>query len=91
MPPVVTVASPANTSVLSGTSAPLTFVVDASQNLDLTHFTTAQIQLLKSAPNGSFTTGTTTIAINPTITAVFLDEGIGGPGAETLSFTTTRR
>ena len=76
VPPVVTVASPVNNSV-SGT-APSKFVVDASQNLDLTHFTTAQIQLLQSAPNGSFTTGTTTIAINPTITVAYLDAGMEG-------------
>ena len=60
VPPVVTVASPANNSVINPSTAPLNFVVDASQNLDLTHFTTAQIQLLQSAPDGSFTgTGTT--------------------------------
>ena len=89
VPPVVTVASPANNSVINPSTASLTFVVDADKNLDLTHFTTAQIQLLESAPDGSFTgTGTTTIAINPTITPDYLDKGIGGPGAETLSFTT---
>ncbi len=91
-PPVVTVASPANNSVSS--TAPLKFVVDASQNLDLTHFTTAQIQLLESAPDGSFTgTGTTTIAISPTIIPDYLAQGsapgTGGLGPETLSFTTT--
>ena len=90
VPPVVTVASPANNSVFNQSTAPVTFVVDASQNLDLTHFTTAQIQLLESAPDGSFTTGTTAIAINPTITPVtYLDKGTGGPGKEQLSFTTT--
>ena len=87
VPPVVTLATPANNTVFNVTTTPLNFVVDASQNLDLTHFTAAQIQLLKSAPDGSFTTGTTTIAINPAITVDYLDKGIGGPGHETLSFT----
>ncbi len=87
-PPVVTVANPVNNSVINPSSTPFTFVVDASQNLDLTHFTTAQIQLLQSSSTGSFTTGTTVITINPTITVDYLDAGIGGPGAETLSFST---
>ena len=79
VPPVVTVASPANNSVINPSTAPLTFVVDANKNLDLTHFTTAQIQLLESAPDGSFTgTGTTTIAINPTITVDYLDKAAPG-------------
>ena len=88
VPPVVTVASPANASVINSSSGPLNFIVDASQNLNLSYFTTAQIQLLESAPDGSFTTGTTTIAINPNITVDYLDKGIGGPGAESLSFST---
>ncbi len=73
--PAVTVASPAPNSVLSQSTTPLTFVVDANKNMDLTHFTTAQIQLLKSSANGSFTTGTTTIAISPTITVKYLAAG----------------
>ena len=54
VPPAVSVTNPANNSVSAG-SAPSTFKVHANENLDLTHFTTGQIQLLKSAPNGSFT------------------------------------
>ncbi len=88
VPPVVTVASPANASVINPSTGPLNFVVDASQNLNLSYFTTSQIQLLQSAPDGSFTTGATTIAINPNITVDYLDKGIGGPGAETLTFST---
>ena len=80
IPPIVTVASPANNTVLNQSTAPLTFTVDADKNLDLTHFTTAQIQLLKSAPDGSFTTGTTTIPINSTITVNYLAAG-SAPGA----------
>src|SRR5208283_1530522 len=67
VPPVVTVANPANNSVINPSTAPFSFVVDASQNLDLTHFTPAQIQLLQSAPVVSIATATTAIAINPTI------------------------
>src|SRR5208337_4925411 len=80
VPPVVTVANPANNSAINPSTAPFSFVVDASQNLDLTHFTPAQIQLLQSAPDGSFATGTTAIAINPTITVDYLDKG-SAPGA----------
>ena len=91
-PPVVTVANPVNNSVINPSTAPLTFVVDANQNLDLTHFTTTQIQLLQSSPSGSFTSDTTAIAINPNITVNYLPRsapGAGGLGPETLSFTTS--
>ena len=57
-----------NTRDHQSTAGPLVFTVKTSENIDLTHFTTSQIQLLQSAPNGSFTgTGVTTIPINSNI------------------------
>jgi hypothetical protein len=87
VPPVVSVTSPVPNSVLSSSTGPLNFVVDTSENMDLTHFTTSQIQLLKSAPNGSFTgTGVTTIAVGSAITVKYLDAGTGGTGREEIDF-----
>ena len=91
--PTVVVTSPGNNTVIGSTTGPLAFTVETNENLDLTRFTPAQIVLLKSADNGSFTgPGVTTIPINPNITAVYLDAaangGSGGKGRMRITFTT---
>jgi hypothetical protein len=90
--PAVQVTSPPNNSVFTGGTGVQTFTVDASENLDLTHFTPAQIQLLQSNSSGSFTgTGVTNIPISSNISVTYLDSaaagGNGGNGRERLSFT----
>jgi hypothetical protein len=86
--PTVTVVNPANNSVIETSTGPFPFLVDTSQNMDLTHFTPSQIKLVKSAPNGSFTgPGTSIIAISPTITVDYLDKTTGGAGREAIHFT----
>jgi hypothetical protein len=91
-PPTVTITSPSSNSVIESSTSPLTFTVTTSENLDLTHFTQAQVQLLKSAPNGSFTgTGVTTIALDPTSftnNVTFVDAKTGGAGREKITFKT---
>ncbi len=92
--PTVTVTSPTPNSVITTPSGPQVFTVQTSENMDLTHFTTSQIQLLQSAPNGSFTgTGVTTIPINSNISVLFQDAtangGTGlGQGREQITFQT---
>ena len=77
--PTVSVTSPMPNSVITTTAGPQVFTVQTSQNMDLTHFTTSQIQLLQSAPNGSFTgTGVTTIPINSNISVLYQDATANG-------------
>ncbi len=57
----------------------------------MTHFTAASIQVVNAGPDGVLgTADDVTIPIDPTsITMTLLDKGIGGNGAEQISFSTS--
>ncbi|WP_165073598.1 hypothetical protein [Paludisphaera rhizosphaerae] len=86
----VAITNPTNGAVVSSPSSSYTFEFYTSKNLDLTHLTTSQIQLVRAGANGSFTGGTT-ITIDPTsISVTYLDSaaagGGGGKGSEKITF-----
>ncbi|MFO0954058.1 MAG: hypothetical protein U0835_23465 [Isosphaeraceae bacterium] len=85
--PNVSLTNPVADSVIDNATT-LSFTVQANENLDMTHFTPTQVQLLKSAPNGSFTgTGVTTIALDPaSFVVTYLDQGTGGTGRVQVVF-----
>lgn len=89
--PTVQITSPENNSFFSGTSGPQEFKVQTSENMDLTHFTAAQIRLIKSDSTGSFTgTGATNIPISSNISVLYQDAAANGgnglSGRELITF-----
>jgi len=90
-PPTVTFKSPTPNQVFTSlTNNEITFTITTSENIDMTHFTTASIQVVNAGPDGILgTADDVPVAINPSsITFTLLDKGIGGQGAEQISFTT---
>ena len=88
-PPVVTVTSPTEGQVVSSVnSGVLSFTINTSENIDLTHFNASSIDLVSAGPDGVLGTGDdVTIPIDPnSISVTYLDQGIGGPGAEQITF-----
>ena len=91
-PPTAQFVSPTSGQII--TSLPtgqVQFTITTSKNIDLTHFTAASIQVVSAGPDGILgTADDVPIAINPnSISVTYLDAGIGGKGAEQISFSTT--
>ncbi|AMV39418.1 Ig-like domain-containing protein [Planctomyces sp. SH-PL62] len=89
-PLVVKIDSPTNGSVVSNPTSDFGFQISANKNLDLTHLTTSQIQLVRAGADGTFASGTS-ITIDPASMLVrFLDSaaegGGGGKGRELVTF-----
>ncbi|MDR3620298.1 MAG: S8 family serine peptidase, partial [Paludisphaera borealis] len=84
------ITNPLNNAVIANPGSNFSFQVTANKNLDLTHFTASQIQLVQAGPDGTFNAGTI-INIDPaSITVTYLDAaangGGGGKGREIISF-----
>jgi hypothetical protein len=90
VPVTITIDNPGAGSVVSNPTSDFQFQLSANKNLDLTHLTTSQIQLVRAGADGTFANGTT-ITIDPaSITVQFLDSaamgGGGGKGRERITF-----
>jgi large repetitive protein len=88
-PPTVNITSPAGGQVVTSlNNGVLTFTITTSKNIDLTHFNASSIALVSAGPDGVLgTTDDVAIPINgSSISVKYLDQGIGGPGAEQITF-----
>jgi hypothetical protein len=87
--PTLAVTSPTAGQVLTSVSGGvLNFTVTTSQNIDLTSFNASSITLINAGPDGILgTSDDVTIPIDTsTIKVTYLNKGTGGPGAESISF-----
>ena len=87
--PTATFTSPTADQVITSlNNGVLTFTITTSKNIDLTHFNASSINLISAGPDGVLgTTDDVTIPINAaSISVTYLDKGIGGPGAEQITF-----
>jgi hypothetical protein len=91
-PPVVTYVSPTSGQVLTTLSnGQIKFTITSNENIDMTHFTAASIQVVNAGNDGVIgTTDDVTIPVDPaSITMKLLNLGTGGEGAEQITFTTS--
>ena len=91
--PTVQFASPTAGQVITSlTNGAVQFTITTSENIDLTHFTAASIQVINAGPDGVLgTADDQTVPIDPnSIQVTLLDKGTGGTGHEQISFSTTR-
>jgi hypothetical protein len=67
------------------------FTITTSENIDMTHFTAASIQLINGGPDGVLgTADDVTIPIDPnSIQVTYLDKGTGGTGREQITFSSS--
>ncbi len=89
--PTVTITSPSSGQVINNiSSSVLTFTIQTSQNIDLTHFNASSIQLISAGPDGILgDADDVTIPIDSNSVSVkYLNTGTGGPGAEQITFST---
>ena len=89
--PTATFTSPTSGQVLTSlNSGVLNFTFTTNKNLDPTSLTAASIVVTSAGPDGILgTTDDVTIPVDPnSISVTFLDKGIGGSGAEQISFST---
>jgi large repetitive protein len=91
-PPTFKFTSPTSGQVLTSVNnGQITFTVLTSENIDMTHFTAASIQVVSAGPDGVLgTTDDVPVAIDPTsIKMTLLQKGVGGAGTESISFSTS--
>ncbi|OJW22580.1 MAG: hypothetical protein BGO49_00940 [Planctomycetales bacterium 71-10] len=89
-PLAITIDNPTSGSVVSNPSSSFAFQLSSNKNVDLTHLTASQIQLVQAGADGTFENGTT-ITIDPASIAVALLDsaalgGGGGKGRERITF-----
>ncbi len=92
-PPTVTITSPQPNQVITSlTNGQIQFTITTNENIDLTALTAASVQVINAGPDGILgTADDVTIPINPSSFQVtLLDKGIGGSGAEQITFTHSR-
>jgi large repetitive protein len=90
-PPTVAVTVPQPNQVITSlANGQIQFTITANKNIDLTHLGAASIQVVNAGPDGVLgTADDVTIPINPASFDVSLvDYGIGGAGAEQITFST---
>ncbi len=89
--PTAQFVAPTSGQVLTSlTNGGVQFTIMTDKNIDLTHFTAASVQVTSAGPDGILgDADDVNIPINPSsISVTYLDAGIGGKGAEEISFTT---
>ncbi|MHB1557116.1 MAG: beta strand repeat-containing protein, partial [Isosphaeraceae bacterium] len=89
--PTASFVSPTPGQVITSlTNGQVQFTILTNKNIDLTHFTAASIKVVSAGPDGILgTADDVTIPINPSsISVTYLDKGIGGKGAEEITFST---
>ncbi len=87
--PTATFTSPTTNQVVTSlNNGQLSFTFITNKNIDLTHFNANSILLVSAGPTGVLGSPTqVTIPINPnSIQVTLLDKGIGGKGAEEITF-----
>jgi hypothetical protein len=91
-PPTITFTSPKSGQVITSlnSSGQVTFTILSNENIDLTHLTSASISVVSAGPDGVLgTADDVNIPIDAnSFKATLLDKGIGGEGAESITFST---
>jgi hypothetical protein len=90
--PTAQFLSPTSDQVITSlNNGAVQFTILTNKNIDLTHFTAASIQLVSAGPDGILgNADDVTVPIDPnSIQVTYVDKGIGGSGAEEISFSSS--